>query len=725
MTKRTALVLVSGSLMAAVACGGSSGGGPVGSQDAAGDTAPEQEQEGGGSSGSSGGSATDGATPGTDSTVSEMDGGADADATLSESGAVSDGAAEAAVSESEASADAGADAAYTLLFDGSPDASPSYCGVWTELSASTTEAFVGTTLTLSATATGTVPASLGYTWTQSPQTDGGAVGLFGAAQDEAAGPSDAMSFLCTSPGTTTVTLTVDDGPIPDGGACPTSATTVSINLTCNAAPATQVESAWVELGSTSSGDGGSNGTNTVIARAITAAGTCPTITLNGGTAQAMNTRIAAATIPVRTTVSTAFGPTYSKPSAFPVQTCELYLPAGTTSAVVNAALAGGTQGITLPLPKANIQRIVVIGDTGCRMQSGGPSSPSTSQWQSCSDPTQYAFGAVATAAAALHPDLVLHVGDYDYRDNECPPDVAGCAGAPWGYGWDTWQADFFKPGQPLLTAAPWIVNRGNHEQCTRSGQGWYRFLDTNPFNETQSCDLPANDNAGSYNNVYAVNIGSDSQILTFDSNNVAKAAITAGGANAFMFNAYQTEMLQAAALATNPNMFNIWSNHHPILGFAGNVGAPPSPGQPALTSVMEATFPTTFFPPNINMALHGHTHLFEAIDFSPPSTDTTQVTPATFVTGNAGTLLDTALPNPFPGEDAGDAAVTAASGANVVNIADSAGFGFLLLEFQPGDASTSPTWLVTEYKEDGVTVRSQCVAQLNGQTSCNTWGYIP
>src|SRR6516165_4212442 len=70
-------------------------------------------------------------------------------------------------------------------------------------------------------------------------------------------------------------------------------------------------------------------------------------------------------------------------------------------------------------------------------------------------------------AAGFEPDLVLHVGDYQYRENKCPVDIAGCVDAGWGYGWDTWDADLFTPGAALLAAAPWIMVRGNHEECAR------------------------------------------------------------------------------------------------------------------------------------------------------------------------------------------------------------------------------------------------------------------
>jgi hypothetical protein len=581
-----------------------------------------------------------------------------------------------------------------------------YCGTWTGLSSGSngSEVYVGETVTLSVTATGGNPTQLGYTWSQSA-IDGGLIGVFGTSQDEGAGPSDANSFMCTAPGTATITVVVDDGPVPAGTSCPASLSTVTTTVICDPYPANQVESAWVELGS-----GG-----TAIARALTAAATCPNIAVNGGTPQPMNLRIVAGTEPLRTTTSTALGPQFSKPSVFPINTCELPLPAGTTSAVV--------AGLTLPLPKANPTKMIVIGDTGCRMKAANPASGD--QFQGCNDPSQngYPFQALANLAASLQPDVVLHVGDYQYRENECPPDQANCAGSPWGYGWDTWEADFFRPAANLLAAAPWIVTRGNHEQCTRAGQGWYRFLDTNPYSEAQSCNSAANDavlNAttgilvgGSYNSPYAVPIGPNSQVIIFDSNNVGTAAVTPGGSS--NFDTYQSE-LQAAAALTTPGIYNIWSNHHPILGFAPNAGAPPSPGNPDLLSVMAATFPNTYFPPNVNLALHGHTHLFEAIDFTSTNY------PATIVTGNAGTLLDIALPDPFPTTAAtgADPALPFDTAGNVVvsTIADSASFGFLFMQYTGG------VWVITEYRLDG-SIRTVCTVQLNGQMTCTVNGFIP
>jgi hypothetical protein len=348
-----------------------------------------------------------------------------------------------------------------------------------------------------------------------------------------------------------------------------------------------------------------------------------------------------------------------------------------------------------------------------------------------------------------------------YRDNECPPDIAGCAGSPWGYGWDGWEADFFTPAAPLLAAAPWIVVRGNHEQCTRAGQGWYRFLDTNPYDTTnvKTCNLSAYDiptstfasstasppsvpeASGSYNNAYGVSIGSNSQVFVFDSNNVSKSILTntASGSTAGQWTAFTSEAATIAGLATNSSMFNIWANHHPILGFSeGNTG--PTGGQPALLSVLEAAYGTTsgVLPPNVNMVLHGHNHLFDAIDFTPIPTGSALGYPATFVTGNAGTQLDTSLPTTFPltasplndGPDGGVTPETFPLVTNppgVSNIADSPNFGYLVL--QASGSTPNQTWTAVEYGEAAPPatspyVRTTCTASLNGQVSCNTWGYI-
>src|SRR4029077_7394097 len=100
-----------------------------------------------------------------------------------------------------------------------------------------------------------------------------------------------------------------------------------------------------------------------------------------------------------------------------------------------------------------LNRVVVIGDTGCNNDKG------TSQ--DCRDLQAWPFSRVAVAAAGLvdgspGPDLVIHVGDYRYRTN-----TSGNISDTW----ENWYKDFFKPAEPLLLAAPWVMIRGNHENC--------------------------------------------------------------------------------------------------------------------------------------------------------------------------------------------------------------------------------------------------------------------
>jgi hypothetical protein len=625
----------------------------------------------------------------------------------------------------------------------------SYCGTWTSLSASLSETNVGESIVLTATGTGFVPNNLGYTWTMSNP-----IGVFGAiaptggvgtpGTDEAVGPLDPMSFMCTAPGTTTITLVVDDGPIPAGaGACPTMLNTTTTTVTCDAVPAGQIVSAWVELAGPNGGSNGFTG-NVAIARAVTAyvppadAGTtnpCPNITINSGTPVQMNLRAAATTSLAARSVNTP----PNKPSLFPVSSCEYVLPVGTTSAVV--------AGQSLPLPKANPTKIVVIGDTGCRIQNGNGT-------QSCNDPdpsatdTPYPFAAIAAAAAAQNPDLVLHVGDWAYRDNPCPPGLGfNCGGSPWGFGWDTWEADLFAPGAPLLAAAPWIMTRGNHEQCNRAGQGWYRFLDTSAYDTTghRTCDNAADDltaTGGSYSNPFLVQINAATQIVVFDTSNAKPIKGTPTGTTSAWYTTYQSELQTAGTLvgmANPPLAFNLWANHHPIFGYTP--GPPTTSPIPLFPPVMNAVYPGTYFPPQINLALAGHTHDYQAINFATgtlPGGGTFQPA-ASLVSGNAGDILDTAMPYPLTG-----AAVSAVGNPSAVSVATVGGvqqfassdndvpfqnpnsstdnsYGYMVLEFNAGPPST---WVATEYRWDN-TVRDVCTIQKDGTISCASWGIIP
>jgi len=168
--------------------------------------------------------------------------------------------------------------------------------------------------------------------------------------------------------------------------------------------------------------------------------------------------------------------------------CDAAIPAGAKRARVG--------GRALPAPAHDPRTIVVFGDTGCRV--GAVFA------QACNDPTKWPFGTVARSVAALHPDLIVHVGDYLYREHACPP-LADCGGTPHGDDAAAWNADWFAPAAPLFSAAPLVLLRGNHEECSRNGAGWFRYLDPHPAVACNDATEP-----------YAVDLG-DLRIVAFDS----------------------------------------------------------------------------------------------------------------------------------------------------------------------------------------------------------------
>lgn len=206
-------------------------------------------------------------------------------------------------------------------------------------------------------------------------------------------------------------------------------------FTAASAFAAELPAPWVELGA----DGA------LSVRAATPPGSaCPTVSADGAAVAAV--------------------PRGAPDGAFPVQICEARVPAATARL--------NLEGVALPTVPAPVRRIAVIGDTGCRLAGRAV--------QDCRDPAAWPFPGIAKAAAARRPDLVIHLGDYYYREKPCPAGHAGCAGSPHGDSWQTWRADLFDPAAPLFAAAPWVVVRGNHELCRRGGPGWFRLLDPYP-----------------------------------------------------------------------------------------------------------------------------------------------------------------------------------------------------------------------------------------------------
>ncbi len=360
-------------------------------------------------------------------------------------------------------------------------------------------------------------------------------------------------------------------------------------LCLSAAFAQNLTPAWVELGPSGA-----------VARIVVDGGaTCPQITLDGQ-ATRMHTRV-------------------ESPAAnFPLLICESHIPAGTKKASVEA----GSQSFKLALPVANPKKIVIIGDTGCRLKDTPETPGGSAAIQSCEDPEQWPFPQVAHAAAGEKPDLVIHVGDYLYREMKCP-DPSKC-GSISGYEWPSWNADFFAPASDLLQAAPWIFVRGNHEDCGRAWQGFYFLLDPRELSQLGPCTTP-------YTAPYVVKLGTQ-QFVVLDSAhaNDTKAPARETDEYTKQYRAILAQGLQNGWLLT----------HRPVWGFR-SVSGKALP----LNATLEAAWEKAGVKrSNVSLVVAGHIHLFELLSFEAESH-----LPPQLVVGDSGTQLAPPLPSDLAG----------------------------------------------------------------------------
>jgi hypothetical protein len=123
------------------------------------------------------------------------------------------------------------------------------------------------------------------------------------------------------------------------------------------------------------------------------------------------------------------------------------------------------------------ERIAVMGDTGCRVTYYAD--------QGCNDLKTWPFATVAASVARQQPELILHLGDYYYREAPCLASNSNCVPGPYGDREQTWRFEFFEPARPLLARAPWVFARGNHEDCQRGGYGWAYYFGEDP----EACDI--------------------------------------------------------------------------------------------------------------------------------------------------------------------------------------------------------------------------------------------
>ena len=338
---------------------------------------------------------------------------------------------------------------------------------------------------------------------------------------------------------------------------------------------------------------------------------------------------------------------------FPVRVCAAPTPG-------NAA-AIEVEGTRLRGVEIRPQRIVVIGDTGCRLKGQAV--------QACNDSGAWPFAAIAAAAARENPDLIIHLGDYQYRESPCPQGDARCQGSPWGDNWDSWREDFFKPVGALLTAAPWVMMRGNHEDCHRAGHGWTLMLAPAPV---QGGCLVAHA-------PYQIDLGGFSLYVADDSD--ADDAKANDGA------VLRLRKDLAAIPADQP----VWLlTHHPWRGVIKTQAGVAIGGNATLLTAWDKPLSAS-----VQLLLSGHIHVWQVENFG-------QGYPPQLIAGNGGDDLDTGIPP--------DLAAMVSGGLAIRDGHSKAAFGYAVLERQKSG------WVMVAHKPDG-TILDQCRFG-QGQIAC-------
>jgi hypothetical protein len=269
---------------------------------------------------------------------------------------------------------------------------------------------------------------------------------------------------------------------------------------------------------------------------------------------------------------------------------------------------------------------------------------------------------VAASAAVTRPDLIIHVGDFHYRETPCPAGDSGCAGSPTGDTWPVWRADFFKPAASLLSVAPWIAIRGNHETCDRGGQGWSRTLDPHPFDQVAGC------------NPKGAPIKVALPGLTLAVLDVADA--DEDQVNPAQLALYRPDYESLAGIA-GP----VWLlQHRPTWSGGDRKGKADVGANPTLAAASLGVIPK-----QVEMMLSGHHHMFKALNYD-------HALPPQLVSGHGGDDLEdgTRL----------DPAGTTVLGVRVTGGRNLPGhFGFTVL-----DRGDDGAWTITDHDVHGTTL---------------------
>ena len=354
-------------------------------------------------------------------------------------------------------------------------------------------------------------------------------------------------------------------------------------------------------------------------------------------------------------------------------------------AVVDVGQSATLEGQPLPIIKNNPQKMVVLGDTGCYPN------------QNAKFP-EWPYPTVVdtlTKQGVTPPDLVVHVGDYNYRGtphhspHRDSPDVYDACGTDYqkqdtkgmAYGddWSTWELDFFAPARALLEASPWAIVRGNHELCSRAGTGWFYLLD--PRSKLLDSNYEENpcQNANTYASpAYPLPFQSF-QLIMVDSANLCDTSVEPAEQQTF------TPIFQKAIQDAKGQQPSWFVTHKPLFSYnkaEGSAGQDHSVKVSTYTcGTMDAVLgqsSTSDWAQYFSLFLAGHVHQFQYVK---PSTSGW---PAMFVVGNSGVALrNSALNGPVNAHFHLDSGSFQATGSAHTS------FGYLSIDLSSGSTQAA------------------------------------
>jgi len=354
------------------------------------------------------------------------------------------------------------------------------------------------------------------------------------------------------------------------------------------------------------------------------------------------------------------------------------------------------EGKHLPAISTKPEDIVVLGDTGAYSNQ----DTSSAEWP---------FGQMITTLSQANrlPDLVVHVGDYNYRGtphhspHQDSPDVYDACGSDfqhqdtqgmaWGDNWKTWKADFFDPAQPMLDKVPWVLARGNHELCSRAGTGWFFLLDPGSSLLDANYSSTPCANANTFTSPAYALAFQNLQLIMVDSANLCDTSIDQTQVATY------TPVFQAA-LASAQQRTNLPSwmvTHRPLYSYHKVITEDVAQNAPEMSTyyckTMDAVLTQTTFQ-NWNSAfpiwLCGHVHNFQFIK------PTTSGWPTHFVVGNSGvSLSDPGVNGPVRGTFNLTSGELDATGSTYK------AFGYLRMKQGP-----SAQWQATLHSPDGTPI---------------------